>query len=189
MTPLCELALKYRTDKCPSLGLNYTPFYWSVLKDKRYAVKKVLEVGIGCHNSMDRCVDNYTTGASLLMWRDFFPNAQIYGADIDPTAMFKSERIKTILCDSTKEKDIANVLKQTGTDIDVFIDDGTHFLADQLFLCRQVMPHLPKGVFYSIEDVCYPRRLVGNLTEYECYVPPINTNHAYRNNLVIVNKK
>lgn len=189
MTPLCDIAYKYRTDKCPQLGLNYTPYYWEVFKDRRENVKKVLEFGIGCHNSMDRCVDKYNTGASLLMWRDFFPNAVIYGADIDETAMFESDRIKTFLCDSTKKQDIDNLISQIGGDIDVLIDDGNHFAANQLFLCRNTMPYLPKDVFYSIEDVCYPQRLARSLKEYECYIPKININNTYRGNLVIVKNK
>lgn len=189
MTPLCDIAYKYRTDKCPPLGLNYTPYYWEILKDRREEVRKVLEVGIGCHNSMDRCVDNYSTGASLLMWRDFFPNAQIYGVDIDETAMFEADRIKTLLYDTTEKQNIDSIISQTGSDIDVFIDDGNHFLANQLLLCRNVMPYLPKDVFYSIEDVCHPDLLVRKLPEYECVIPKININNSYRGNLVIVKNK
>lgn len=44
MTPLCELAKKYGTDKCSDVH-NYTPVYYELLKDKNF--KKVLELGIG----------------------------------------------------------------------------------------------------------------------------------------------
>lgn len=42
-----------------------------------------------------RHVSAYRPGASLRVWRDFFPNAVIYGWDIDPSAMvYDEERIK-----------------------------------------------------------------------------------------------
>ena len=38
-------------------------------------------------------------GASLRVWRDYFPNAIIYGADIDKDILFAEERIKTFYID------------------------------------------------------------------------------------------
>ena len=43
MTELCKLGLKYGTDKYPS----YTPFYDILFNQKRLAVTRVLELGIG----------------------------------------------------------------------------------------------------------------------------------------------
>jgi hypothetical protein len=34
-------------------------------------------------------------GASLYVWRDFFPNAYIFGADIDKEVLFNDKRITT----------------------------------------------------------------------------------------------
>jgi len=52
VTPLCDIAFKYGTDKCPQLGHSYTPFYYDLLKDKRETIKKVLEFGIGGPETM-----------------------------------------------------------------------------------------------------------------------------------------
>ena len=81
---LSELAFKYGTDKCPQLNHAYTPFYYELLKDKRQSIKKVLEMGIGNRELQKKYFPHCVTGASLFMWKDFFPNAQIYGADNDP---------------------------------------------------------------------------------------------------------
>ena len=43
---------------------------------------------------MDKYCDRYRDGASLLMWRDYFPNAQVYGADILDIKV-EGERIQT----------------------------------------------------------------------------------------------
>ncbi len=54
-------------------------------------------------------------GASLRMWRDYFPNAQIVGADIDPKYMFADERISKVVVDQLKPESInAFVAKVSG---------------------------------------------------------------------------
>ena len=75
ITPLCKIAFKYGTDKCPQVGHNYTPFYYELLKDKRKTVKKVLEIGIGSPETMPGGPKHYQKGASLLMWRDFLQHS------------------------------------------------------------------------------------------------------------------
>ena len=46
-------------------------------------------------------IKNYKPGGGLRAWRDFFPNAIIYGLDIDPQAMLSKEnRIKTAVVNS-----------------------------------------------------------------------------------------
>ncbi len=187
MTPLCDLALKYRTDKCPQIRNSYTPFYYGLFRDRRKEIKKVLEMGIGFPSYMNK-VSNYITGASLYMWRDFFPNAKIYGADISPEAMFKEERIKTFLCDEMNKKDLKKLVAKTGSDIDIFIDDGTHFVHQQLFLCQNMMPLLQKSVIYIIEDIVSTRWLASQLREYDCFIPDIG-NKRYRGNLMVVRNK
>ena len=114
MDDLSKLAFKYGTDKTPEIKHPYTPFYYELLKDKRKTIKTVLELGIGTYDTMQhvrvvydpRLKRDYHRGASLKMWRDFFPNAQIYGADISKEAMFKGKRITTLLCDETKKEDL-----------------------------------------------------------------------------------
>lgn len=99
-TELCDLARKYGTDKVPPEWHSYTPVYYELMKNKR-DIKKMLEIGIGTVGTMGH-IGNYKVGASLRMWRDFFPQATIFGCDIEPEAMIKNEdRIKTFLCDQS----------------------------------------------------------------------------------------
>lgn len=175
LTPLCKIAVKYGTDKCPQINHTYTSFYYELLKDKRYSIKKVLEMGIGDSTHIKEFIPHYVAGASLLMWRDFFPNAQIYGANNDPKTLFTAERIKTFLCDETKEEDIEKLIEQTGSDIDLFIDDGAHGTRNQFFLCCTLLPLLNKDVIYIIEDVRLPRTLHRWFSRlgYSCYIPQL----------------
>ena len=48
---------------------------------------------------------NGKPGASLRVWRDYFYNAEIYGADIDKTN-FSEKRIKTFFVDQLDKKEI-----------------------------------------------------------------------------------
>ena len=156
MTPLCDLANKYGSDKCPEIKHSYTPVYYELFKDKRETFKKILEIGVGCPMSMPRRVRNrpqYRTGASLFMWEEFFPNAQIYAIDVLPECIFKKGRIESFLLDQYKKEDLLGLIEKIGTDIDLVVDDGSHVPEHQVFSCLTLMPLLKKDVFYIIEDV------------------------------------
>lgn len=138
MDTLTELAIKYGTDKWGKH--HYTPVYYDLFKNKREAVKKVLEIGSA-------------EGAGVRMFRDFFPNATIYGAEIENWRLFTEERIQIIECDQTSLTDIHNLLEITGVDIDLVVDDGSHKPQDQLFTFLRIFPALKEGAIYVIEDV------------------------------------
>ena len=190
MTKLCDVAFKYGTDKCPQIYHTYTPYYYDLFKDKRESVKKVVEIGIGHSQHLRHAVAHYVTGASLRMWRDFFPNAQVYGADIIPETMFIDNRITTYICDETKKEDLEKLIKKIGSDIDIFIDDGWHARDSQVFVCKTVMPLLKKNVVYIIEDLVRPYTAARTLEEYDCFVPKLpNPKGIPRNKIVIVKNK
>lgn len=195
MTLLCDLAYKYKTDKCPKIRHSYTPFYHELFKDKRDKVKKVFEMGIGFPGTMGHVEkvtgEPHITGASLFMWRDYFPNAQIYGADWDGRAMVEGERIKTFVLDERYPQDIKGVMRQVGKDVDIFIDDGAHEHDVQILLAKTVLPMLKKDVIYIIEDVFSPSRVGRALNElgYECEVANLEFKGKYRENLIIVKNK
>lgn len=150
-TELCKLALKYRTDKCEAIKHPFTHFYFDLLNPQRRAIRSVLEIGVGLKRAHTHS-DN-RTGASLYMWNDFLPGAQIYGADKDPLTMFKDGRIKTFLCDQSKRDELENLIRQTGSNIDLVIDDASHDPSYQVLTCQTLMPLLKKDVVYIIEDV------------------------------------
>ena len=39
-------------------------------------------------------IENYKQGASLRSWQEYFPNAMIYGGDIQEDTQFEENRIK-----------------------------------------------------------------------------------------------
>ena len=134
LSELSLIAFKYGSDKCPNFGkYSYTDYYYTLLSNRKRAIKKVLEIGVG-------------NGASLRMWRDFFPHAQIYGADISPESMFKEDRIETFVCDQNKREDLEKLIEKIGSDIDLVIDNGSHMPNPQTFTCLHLMPLLNKAV-------------------------------------------
>jgi len=176
-TPLCKLAFKYKSDKCRRRGMHtYTEYYYKLLKDKKKTIKKVLEIGIG-------------KKASLRMWRDFFPNAKIYGADYRQDLLFKQDRIKSILCDQRKSDHLINLIDNIGPNIDLIVDDGSHRPRDQVFTCLTLMPLVKRQVIYVIEDVADPS-IVERLSQYDVKIPKIDQSiKRFDNRLVEVRHK
>ena len=98
--------------------------------------------------------NGYKPGASLRMWRDYFPAAEIVGLDIDSDILFTEDRIKTFQCDQTDAASIAAV-KNKISDIkfDVIIDDGLHRPHAAFCFFDNMIDRLADGGIYIIEDV------------------------------------
>ena len=139
MNDLEKLGLEYGTDKIGKH--NYLPYYFNLFKERRNEVKKVLEIGVG-------------EGASLNMWRDFFPNAMIYGIDNEPKRMLNLDRELVYFGDQKIKGCIENIIDfHIGSNLDLVIDDGSHDPEDQVRSCLEAMLILKKGAIYVIEDV------------------------------------
>ena len=153
---LFELVEKYGTDKTLS---GYTPTYnklFTPIKDK---VTSVLEIGLGTLNPSIPSsfagniglFDYYKQGGSLRVWRDFFPNANVYGVDIAKDCMFSEDRIKTFLFDSST-KDYCDYYLNN-LEFDIIIDDGNHDPKYQVKTLRNLFPKLRENGIYVIEDI------------------------------------
>jgi hypothetical protein len=148
LTVLCE---KYLSDKCPKFGHSYSPLYHSILNSYRSQFKNVLEIGIGNKPLMSSLVGNeYKPGASLYVWRDYFPNAIINGCDILNEVLFDDHRIKTFLIDQSSRESLETLVQST---FDIIIDDGSH-VPEHMKLSYEVLwPTIRPGGFYIIEDI------------------------------------
>lgn len=141
VTPLCELARKYGTDKC--VPHNYTPVYYRLLSERALTVKKVLEVGIG-------------RGArSLQMWEEFFPNAQIYGVDLDNEALWNKGRVKSFRLNQMNRAEMSQLGRDYGK-FDVIIEDGDHKPTAQIAALDAMLPFVTDDGLYFMEDIWAP---------------------------------
>jgi hypothetical protein len=150
MTELCELALKYGTDKWGAH--SYTPHYDSFFKDRRNAVKKVLEIGLGnpdCPPFPDKV---YKPGSSHRMWEEYFPNAEIYGLDVEVKLLVNQGRIHSFYCDQANEASLRAAMLLIGKDFDLIVDDGSHVPLDQVLTAKLFVPLLAPNGVYVIED-------------------------------------
>jgi SAM-dependent methyltransferase len=92
-----------------------------------------------------------TPGASLRGWRAFFPQAQIFGADIDRRILFQEDRIATFHCDQTSVTSIAQI-PETG--FDIVIEDGLHEFDANVCFFENFVSRLNSGGIFIIEDIC-----------------------------------
>ncbi len=158
MTDLCILAQKYGSDKCPAIGHTYTPEYHDILSSLRETTTAMLEIGIGNKPLMDGLVKNYVPGASLRMWRDYFPKATVSTCDILPDVLFQEDRINSYLCDQSNPESLLNMCNEiknkSGIEsFDLILDDGSHVTEHQTTSFRTLWRFLRPGGIYIIEDI------------------------------------
>jgi hypothetical protein len=97
---------------------------------------------------------NGKPGASLRAWREYFPQAQIYGADIDRDILFAEDRIQTFWTDQRDPKAIRELWHQLdGVSFDVMIDDGLHEAPANICFFMESFHKLKPGGIYVIEDI------------------------------------
>jgi lipopolysaccharide biosynthesis glycosyltransferase len=154
-TELCFLGKKYCVDKSPFFGNHtYTSEYHALLHKRANSIKKVLEIGIGNVELMKHLTSSeYAPGASLRMWRDYFPNAHIFGCDILVSVLFKEDRITTFQVDQSNEASLNDITTFTGNDIDLIIDDGSHIKEHMIVSFNTLWKSVKPGGLYIIEDI------------------------------------
>ena len=153
-TDLCKIMKAEGADKCSDWH-NYTQYYHSIFTGIRDNPIHILELGLGSNNIQvpSNMGPNYKSGSSLRGWRNYFPNAQVYGCDIDRATLFESERIKTYYCDQRDRNVISKMYQDIGINLDIIIDDGLHdFGATKLFF-EESFNILRSDGQYIIEDV------------------------------------
>lgn len=176
---------------------TYADFYSRLFFHCRKHVRKVFECGLGTNNTAFTSTmgANGKPGASLRVWRDYFPNASIYGADIDESVLFEEERIRTFYIDQLDPQAIRAYWDQVGErDFDFMLDDGLHTFEAGACLFTHSIDYLAEDGIYIIEDVHMTDLLsfkaFFSKTAYAVdYVTLFRPNAPLgRNNLVVIRK-
>ena len=183
---LCEIGRKYDTDKSSQRDNvtnsrhchPYTLFYNSLFKNHRNEVLNIAELGI-------------FLGSSLLMWREYFTEANIYGFEynIDFINNFKQKfdntRITLSEINVNKPDSIIEAFNEMLYDI--IIDDSTHQFDDQIRVIENVIDNLKPGGILIIEDIFksyresdYIDRLQSVLHNFQDYYF-VSLDHSRRN--------
>jgi hypothetical protein len=200
---LCDL---YGSDKgevrlaehpYPGPSHSYVEYYSQIFSHCRNKVTKVFECGIGTNNpSLESSMGkNGKPGASLRVWRDYFPNAIVIGADIDSDILFEEDRIKTYYVDQKNPESISALWEQIGvSEFDIMIDDGLHTFEAGSTLCLNSIEKLASDGVYIIEDVVtsdlvrYQKffRNYNLIVDFVCLIRPDKP--LADNNLIVVRK-
>lgn len=130
---LQDIGTRAGTDK--ALLHKYLDFYQRNLPDRDFN-GRLLEIGV-------------YEGASLVMWRNYYPKAEIVGIDVVPKDHLDIPGVTILQIDAT---DI-EALKELGS-FDIIIDDGSHFTRDQqISFYWLYYNQLNKGGRYVLEDL------------------------------------
>lgn len=160
-TKMCGVMGKHRSDKSQWLGFglhNYTTVYSALFGGLRDRPLRIFELGLGTNNPdlvSTMGVHYWRPGASLRGWRELFPHALVFGADIDRDVLFEEDRIKTFYCDQTDRTAIRELWAQPALHggMDILIEDGLHTFEGNCTFLEGSLEQLRPGGYYVVEDI------------------------------------
>lgn len=134
MKSLQQIGLEKNTDKAHTHF--YMDNYEAHLKEFRDKEFVMWEFGVAA-------------ACSLNMWREAFPQAKIFGIDINPDCA----QYEGVFIGSQTDLDFLNsLIEKTGAP-DVIVDDGSHFGPDMIATFKHIFPKMNQGGHYYIEDL------------------------------------
>lgn len=140
---LNNLAIVFGSDK---FGYHhYIQHYQNHFAKIRHLKLNILEIGIGGYDKPEN------GGQSLRMWKAFFPSSNIFGIDIYDKSCHDEKRIKTFRGSQVDFDFLKNVKDEIGN-IDIIIDDGSHFNEHVVATFKFLFPLLSENGIYVIED-------------------------------------
>jgi len=193
---LCEIGKKYDTDKSSQRNNvtdcrhchPYTLFYDGLFKNRKEEHLKIAELGI-------------LDGASLLMWNEYFKNAEIYGFEYNDDLInnfkqkFNNQQITLANINVTNKESIVNAFRNLNVLYDIIIEDTTHQFEDQIRVIENTYLYLKPGGILIIEDIFksynesdYIDRLTPILQHFQDYYF-VELDHNNKNSTGWVNDK
>jgi hypothetical protein len=185
--PLGELFTKHGSDK--SSRHNYHIVYAFLLE--KLGVEqplRLLEIGLGTNNpELVSTMGVYgKPGASLYAFREYLPNAAIYGGDIDKNILFESERIRTGFVDQLDIHTFDALSERFGqTTYNVIIDDGLHSIGANFNTLLFGLSHLADNGWIIIEDIHIADNwraidyILKTTNKYETYIVKTALSYVY----------
>jgi hypothetical protein len=160
---LTRLADLCGSDKGTRLSAHrYTRIYDQIFRPLKHDRLALVEIGLLRVDDDKRRVSNGTEGAdaigatrapSLEMWRTYFPNAQLFGFDIDDFSGVTIDRCTILQGDMSSRADLKRLASAVGRSIDILVEDGSHVSHHQQIALATLFPHLKSGGIYVIEDL------------------------------------
>jgi hypothetical protein len=177
---------------------SYADFYELIFGNMRHSLNvKIFECGIGTDDpSLPSSMGlKGRPGASLRVWRDWFQDALVIGADIDKNILFSEPGIMTYYVDQTDAQSVKSLWENVPVEMfDVMIDDGLHTFEAGSTLFENSIGKLSKNGYYVIEDVksadldCF-RKYFSLRAENVYYVRLIRHEYSLDDNTLVVIRK
>ena len=137
--------LKNYFENNTSNAINKWMHYFEIYERhfKKYVGKEVVILEIGVYQ-----------GGSLKMWKEYFgAKAKIYAVDIyAPCKQFEEENIE-IFIGSQSDRNFLRELKIKIPKVDILIDDGGHFMDQQIITFEELYSHIKEDGVYLCEDL------------------------------------
>ena len=130
---LNDIGLQYKTDKS-TITHCYLGNYEKYLESWREKEFNLLEIGVA-------------GGASIAMWREYFPKAKVYGIDNNPDCAGEG-----IFIGSQTDHNFLNQTMDKIGGMSLIIDDGSHVGHDMISTFKLLFPKLLSGGYYVVED-------------------------------------
>ena len=172
----CYNELKFKSDK-ETRHKYISNFYDKKFSKIKNCKLKILEIGV-------------SSGKSLLLWENFFKNAEIFGVDIEKNSKFEFPENVKIYQKNAYDLDFIFYLKSKYSGFDIIIDDGSHFLYDQIFFCKTYKNILNKNGILIVEDVFVENKktLKDLFPEFEI-VDLMHITNAFNDNIIFYYEK
>lgn len=119
---------------------HYFDIYERYFEKYRNTEVVILEIGV-------------SHGGSVEMWKEYFgPKAKIYGIDINPNCKTIEEGNIKIFIGSQEDRNFLRKIISEIPKIDILIDDGGHFMRQQIVSFEELFDHIKDDGVYLCED-------------------------------------
>lgn len=119
---------------------KFTEAYDSFFRKHRNEKFNLLEIGVW-------------NGGSMAMWEEYFPNAQIFGIDMDDRCIHSSShRVHIHIANQANKEEMEKICDYIG-ELFIVCDDGSHRADDIIISLDTIYPYLSNGGYYIIEDI------------------------------------
>lgn len=151
---LGDILMRNKSDK--STCHDYHHLYNYIFNDLGNSKLNILEIGLGTNDPklVSTMGVHGRPGASLYAFREYLPDSNIYGADIDRKILFNADRIKTCYVDQLDISTFDNIKKEFGSiKYDLIIDDGLHSIGANFNTLLFALDNVNVNGWIVIEDI------------------------------------
>ena len=122
-----------------SKWLQYFEVYEKFFSPFREKPARLLEIGV-------------FKGGSIDLWKNYFKELFYIGVDIDPNCKKYEEPGVNIEIGDQENTEFLHTVVEKYAPFDIVLDDGGHYMKQQMVSFEALWPHVKEGGLYVIED-------------------------------------